>query len=116
LDAVRKEGFDVTTVQDDRARVLEHLTQAVADLEIRWAVVADTSPVAGRALADSKVRTTTGAWIVAIRRGQTVIGNPAPAEHLNPGDRVALVGSPTDIAEAERLLTGSDQMTQAARR
>jgi hypothetical protein len=26
------------------------------------------------------------------------------------------VGSPTDIAEAERLLTGSDQMTQAARR
>jgi CPA2 family monovalent cation:H+ antiporter-2 len=115
LDAVRKEGFDVMTVQDDRARVLEHLAQAVGDLEIRWAVVADTSPVAGRTLADSKVRTTTGASIVAIGRGQTVIGNPAPAEHLNPGDRVALVGSPTDIAEAERLLTGSAHVTQPAR-
>ena len=104
----------MTTVQDARARVLEHLAHAVADLEIRWAVVADTSPVAGRGLADAKVRTTTGATIVAIRRGQTVIGNPAPAERLNPGDRVALVGSPTDIAEAERLLTGSATVTQPA--
>ncbi len=72
--------------------------------------------MAGRTLADSKVRTTSGASVVAISRGQNVIGNPGPMEYLNPGDRVALVGSPTDIAEAERLLTGSGQMTQAARR
>ena len=116
LDAVRKEGFAVAAVRDDRARALEELAQAVGTLEVRWAVVAGTSPVAGRTLADSKVRTTSGASVVAISRGQNVIGNPGPMEYLNPGDRVALVGSPTDIAEAERLLTGSGQMTQAARR
>ena len=111
-DAVRREGLDAPPVGDDRARVLEDLARAVGNLEVVWVVVGPASPVAGRTVAASNVRTRTGASIVAIARGQDVVSNPGPAERLDPGNRVAVIGSPSEVAEAERLLAGSAQEMQ----
>jgi len=106
-DAVRREGLDAPPVGDDRARVLEDLARAVGNLEVVWLVVGPASPVAGLTVAASNVRTRTGASIVAIARGQDVVSNPGPTERLDPGNRVAVIGSRNEVAAAERLLVGS---------
>jgi CPA2 family monovalent cation:H+ antiporter-2 len=106
-EAVRLEDLGISA-RDDRARVLEDLAHAVGNLEVGWAVVAERSPVAGQTLAKANVRSRTGASIVAIGCGQTVISNPGPSEVLHTGDRVAALGTPPEIAEINRLLTAQD--------
>jgi CPA2 family monovalent cation:H+ antiporter-2 len=103
---VRREGLEVSPAGDDRARVLEDLAQAVGNLEIGWVVVAETSEVAGQSLGAANLRARTGASVVAIGRDRRVTSNPAPTETLAPGDRVAMIGSASDISEARRLLAG----------
>ncbi|MGH9319513.1 MAG: cation:proton antiporter [Vicinamibacteria bacterium] len=111
-DAVRREGLDVPLVTDDRARVLEDLAHAMGGLEVGWFAVGETSSVAGRTIGDSNLRMRTGASIVAIGRGHDVVSNPGPTERLAPGDRVAVIGSPTEVEDAGRLLEGSEEVIE----
>jgi CPA2 family monovalent cation:H+ antiporter-2 len=66
-------------------------------------VVADASPLAGLRLADATLRQTAGVSVVAITRDRAVISNPGPEVVLVPGDRVAVIGSPEQVAAAEAL-------------
>jgi CPA2 family monovalent cation:H+ antiporter-2 len=103
-DFVRQEGLDESdrpSVQ--RARVLDDLVKASRDLELGWMVVADASPLAGLRLADATLRQTAGVSVVAITRDRAVISNPGPEVVLVPGDRVAVIGSPEQVAAAEAL-------------
>jgi len=45
-----------------------------------------------------------GPSIVGIASGASVIVNPGPEEMLRPGDRLAVIGQPDHIREAEKLL------------
>lgn len=111
-DAVRSEGLEALPVRDDRAHVLEDLAHAMGGLEVGWFTVSDQSAVAGHTISDSNLRLRTGASIVAINRDPGVVSNPGPSERLSPGDRVAVIGSPTEVEDAGRLLTGSGNVIQ----
>ncbi|GAA3102869.1 cation:proton antiporter regulatory subunit [Streptosporangium carneum] len=52
------------------------------------------TPYAGRAMGDARVRTRTGASIVAVVRGGQVFASPGPDFTLDGGDVVVVVGSP----------------------
>ena len=51
-----------------RARVLDNLVNGARSLELVWVDVIENSPVAGRTLAESALRTTAGVSVVAIGR------------------------------------------------
>ncbi|SDQ59364.1 potassium/proton antiporter regulatory subunit, CPA2 family [Thermostaphylospora chromogena] len=51
------------------------------------------SPYAGRPMGDARIRTRTGASVVAIVRGSQVIASPTPDLPLAAGDVVVVVGS-----------------------
>ncbi len=104
-ELVRREGLDESERPSaDRARVLDDLTRGARSLEVVWIDVTEASPVAGRTLAESRLRTTAGVSVVAIGRQAELIGNPSPEERLRPGDRIAVIGTPAQVTEAERLL------------
>jgi CPA2 family monovalent cation:H+ antiporter-2 len=103
-DLVRREGLGVSELPSpEQARVLDDLVQAARDLEVGWLVVEPGSAVAGQALADTLLRATAGVTVVAIARHQDLIRNPGPREVLEAGDRVAVIGSPAQVASAERF-------------
>jgi len=103
-DAIRREGLDESELpKPEQARVLEDLVNAAKELEIAWLSVHPKSPLAGQTLANSGLRATTGVFVVAIGRQEDLIGNPGPEELMRPGDRVAIIGAPAQVAEAERL-------------
>ena len=101
-DIVRSEGIDEAERPSlERTRVLRDLVTATHDLEIGWITVAHDSPLAGRRIADASLREAVGVSVVAIARTGAVISNPGPDVIFVPGDRVAVIGEPEQLALAE---------------
>ena len=88
--------------------VLEHLDDAVHRLEdivISWITIDSDSALAGLTLAEAALRTRTGAGVVALVGDSGSIPIPAGDERLEPGDTAVVVGIPSAVKAATRLLT-----------
>jgi CPA2 family monovalent cation:H+ antiporter-2 len=110
-DAVRRQGLDDSERPNpERTRMLEDLLAAARDLEVGWLSLDERSPVAGLTLAASELRAKAGVSVVAIGRHETLVSNPGPDEVLRPGDRVAVIGTPTQVALAEGLVMGVENV------
>jgi len=62
-------------------------------LEVEWYQIPQGSPLADRSIGETKVREQTGAFVVAVVRGEEVIPNPGPDVVLHPGDTLGLIGT-----------------------
>ena len=112
-DLVRQEGLDETgRPSPERARMLDDLVNAARDLEVHWLVITPGNPFANQTIGDSQLRSTVGVSVVAIRRGEQLISNPGPDESLQIGDRAALLGTPSQVAQAVRLFDAIEEMKQ----
>jgi K+/H+ antiporter YhaU regulatory subunit KhtT len=54
--------------------------------------------VVGKTIGDLRIRTSTGASIVAVVRGEEVVPNPGPEIALRAGDLVGVLGTPEQRA------------------
>ena len=103
-DLVRREGLDESDRPSvERSQGLDDLVKASRDLELGWLVVGDRSPLAGVRIVDASLRQMAGVSVVAISRERAVISNPGPEVVFVPGDRVALIGTPEQVAAAEAM-------------
>jgi CPA2 family monovalent cation:H+ antiporter-2 len=73
-------------------------------------VVPESSPLAGWALADLRIRGRTGARIVAVQHGSHLQTAPPPATRIHEGDLLLLVGTISDLERFEVLLGRSPEM------
>ncbi|HUR35617.1 MAG TPA: cation:proton antiporter [Vicinamibacterales bacterium] len=87
---------------DDEMTLVRKL--AASDLELDWIEVVAGSALAGMTIADANLRGLSGATVVATSRGGALTGNPGPDTDLRPGDHVALIGRPDQLASASVLL------------
>ena len=88
--------------------MLEHLDDAVHRLEgivISWVTIDPESALAGLTLAEAALRTTTGAGVVALVGASGSIPIPSGERRLEPGDTAVVVGVPSAVNAATRLLT-----------
>jgi len=83
---------------------VDSLSVPLGDAIIEWVEVMTDSPVAGKTLGESRIRTETGASIIAIQRGERTISNPAPETELEPGDLLVAVGTREEQAELDALI------------
>ena len=105
VDVVRQDGMDESERPSaSQARVLDQLISATRGAAVVWIEIGANSPLSGRTIGDSHLRGRTNASIVGIASGSSVIVNPGPGELLQAGDRVAIIGQPDQIREAEGLL------------
>ncbi|MFC4061584.1 cation:proton antiporter regulatory subunit [Planomonospora corallina] len=63
------------------------------------------SPYAGRPMGDARVRSRTGASIVAVVRSGQVVASPAPDFRLEAEDIVVVVGSPESTSAVADIVT-----------
>jgi CPA2 family monovalent cation:H+ antiporter-2 len=88
----------------------EETAQALPSLlrhaELVLVGVQESSPVAGKLIAELQLRTLTGASIVGIERGEENLINPGIEEELRAGDSVLLLGSVSQIKAARNLIEG----------
>lgn len=109
IASIRAGGYSVLRgVPYDRAAHLKELMEVFSTTATETYYVDDTCTAAGHTIADTALRKTTGASIIAIvRAGQPQV-NPMPGEQIAPGDVLVLVGSHPQLDAARALLDGSD--------
>jgi TrkA domain protein len=80
------------------------LTKEVPGLGAGQIEVPAGSPFTRRALGSTRARTRTGASIVAIVRGDEVIASPGPAEIIEAGDVLVVIGTEGGISGVDRIV------------
>lgn len=78
----------------------------LAEAQLEQLPLVPNSVAVGKLIGELRLRTQTGASIVAIQRGHTNIINPGPEEELAAGDQVVLLGDPDQLRRAVALLSG----------
>jgi CPA2 family monovalent cation:H+ antiporter-2 len=88
-------------------QAFEDLRRMARSAAIDWVDVPETSPLIGRTIAQSQMRNSTGAAIVAIRRGGLVTPNPGSGHLFQSGDLLGLLGTPDERGAARALIEGA---------
>lgn len=69
--------------------------------------VEERSPIAGRPAEEVRMRSVTGAMLLALRRAsEEVLANPGAAETFLAGDLAVVLGTPTQLAATAALFRG----------
>jgi TrkA domain protein len=84
-----------------------HRTYDVAGLVFEWLDVDDDSPAVGRSIGQLRIRTRTGASIVAVIRPGGSVPAPEPGFVIDAGDTLVAAGT-ADGVDAVRKLLRSD--------
>jgi TrkA domain protein len=84
---------------------LTDVTQRIEGLAIDWLGIGGRSPYAGKTIGDTRLRTRTGASVVALLRGDQPYPAPGPESRIEAGDTLVVVGTPEGINRARAILT-----------
>lgn len=72
--------------------VAESMDMVMEQLSIEWLKVEEGSPLAGKTIKESAIRQQTGASVIAILRGGRAHPNPQPADRIEAGDTLMVIG------------------------
>ena len=81
--------------------------RAIPQMHVERIVLGANAPAAGRTIAETGLRSRTGALILAVRRGENDLTTPEPDFKLAAGDVLVVVGQPQQLRGALTLLTGA---------
>ena len=87
-----------------RPQLVKDLEVALKDLVMEWIELPPTSPLVGLTVATCRIRSTTGATIVAILRESGSLATPHPGEVLRADDTLVVIGRPGSFDEINRLV------------
>ncbi len=87
-----------------RPQLVKDLEVALSDLVMEWIELPADSPLVGLTVATCRIRSTTGATIVAILRKSGSLATPHPDEVLRADDTLVVIGRPESFDEINRLV------------
>lgn len=85
---------------------LADLRHEVEGLAIEWVTMRDGIGLTGQSIGDGRIRTDTGASVVAVVRGTTSLPGPGPDFVFEPGDVVLVMGAADSVDRAVERLAG----------
>ncbi len=95
---VRKGGYEIFRNVQQRYAVFPELKQQLPDIEVETVRIEETSPLAGKTLAEVGLRKRYGVTVLAIQRDRQTITNPSGDTRLLAQDIVILIGTRDSIA------------------
>jgi monovalent cation:H+ antiporter-2, CPA2 family len=102
---IRRDRYAPTGPDDDMGRAIRSQVGELArQLDLAWVSVPADSPFDGRTLGQLRIRTTTGASVVAVIRAGALVANPDADVRLDRGDSIAVLGTREQIARFERAM------------
>jgi len=81
--------------------------RAIPQMQVERIVLDADSPAVGQTIAETQLRSKTGALILAVRRGDSDLATPEADFKLEAGDALVVVGQPQQITKAAQELTGT---------
>ncbi|MFW6198421.1 MAG: TrkA C-terminal domain-containing protein, partial [Acidobacteriota bacterium] len=91
-DTIRRHHYSPLFEEHPEYPELALLEGAGRLLEVDWVTLGEDSPLAGRSIGEARIRTRTGATVVAVLRDDELLSNPPVDLPLAAGDRLAVMG------------------------
>jgi CPA2 family monovalent cation:H+ antiporter-2 len=104
IGEIRKSGYEMFRNIQQKYTIFPELKQHLPDIEIETIRIDAASQLAGKTLAEVRLRTTYGVTVLAIQRGRETITNPSGDTKLLAQDIVVLIGTMDNIAGVTSLL------------
>jgi K+:H+ antiporter len=102
-DEVRRELYAPITRQGADDDLLAQLRRVSREIETDWIRLPKGDAVVGKTIGELRIRSTTGASIVAVVRGEEVMPNPGPEVALRADDLIGVLGTPDQRAAFRAL-------------
>ena len=100
IEEVRRDSYAALRKPSPRTRPLATELPMLSEIVTETFLLKEDSRLVRRSLEELRLRTETGATVMAVKRGEEVIQNPGAAFAFRGGDIVLLVGKPGDISKA----------------
>lgn len=101
---IRKDAYEVLREPSLPQPPQGGIERFLTDIGFETFRVDDGSPLAGLTLGEARLRSRTGATLVALqKRGGTLMSNPDPATALGAGDLAMVLGTPDQLTAAAAL-------------
>jgi CPA2 family monovalent cation:H+ antiporter-2 len=107
VNQIRSENYRMFRSLAARSSSLDDLKPHLPDIEINSLRIGESSPAAGKTLAELELRKKYGITLLAIRRDSQTLANPKADTPIMTGDVLILLGSLADMKQAEEFLRGS---------
>lgn len=104
-EAVRRDRYAVNISSDDEHRSLHDLLSAIEGIEITWMELQEGSSLIGKSLAETDIRSRTGASVVALIRNKQLTPNPKSSTVFERADHIGVIGNPEQIEAARNMLS-----------
>jgi CPA2 family monovalent cation:H+ antiporter-2 len=107
---IRSSHYQALRPGDQRPRLtLSSALGAMPQMHVERIALAAAAPVVGQTLAETGLRSRTGALVLAVRRGESDLATPDANFKLAAGDVLVVVGQPQQLRGAYSLLTGAER-------
>ncbi|MDQ3942913.1 MAG: cation:proton antiporter [Actinomycetota bacterium] len=102
-DQIRRELYAPITDRFADEGLLSQLRRTSRMIETEWVRLPEDSAMVGKAIGELRIRSKTGASVVALIRGDDVLPNPGPEVVFEAGDAVGFLGTPDQRAAFRKL-------------
>ncbi len=106
IEKIRSASYEVLRRLELPAKGLPEKCEILLDIDTETYLVTNRSYVSGRSIKELKIRSTTGATVIAVKRGNEIIPSPGLEFLFIPGDVIYLIGSKENLSKAFALLEG----------
>lgn len=104
IERIRKGSYEVLRKVELPVKTLPDKCEVISEIDTETYLVNDRSHASGRSIKDLRIRTKTGATVIAVKRGSKIIPSPELEFVFTPGDIVYLIGSKENLLKAFALL------------
>ena len=104
IEKIRSGSYEVLRRVELPVKNLPEKCEILTDIDTETYLVKDRSHASGRSIKELKIRSTTGATVIAVKRGNEIIPSPGLEFVFTPGDILYLIGSKENLSKAFALL------------
>jgi len=104
IEKIRSGSYEVLRRVELPSKNLPEKCEILTDIDTETYLVNDRSNASGRSIKKLEIRSTTGATVIAVKRGNEIIPSPGLEFVFTPGDIIYLIGSKESLSKAFALL------------
>jgi len=104
IERIRKGSYEVLRKVELPVKTLPEKCEVISEIDTETYLVRDRSPASGRSIKELRIRSTTGATVIAVKRGNEMIPSPGLEFAFMHGDIIYLIGSRESLSKAFALL------------
>jgi CPA2 family monovalent cation:H+ antiporter-2 len=110
IERIRNGSYEALRRVELPVKSLPEKCEIITDIETETYLIGEKTPAAGLSIRDLKIRSTTGATVIAVRRDGEILPSPDPNFVFQKGDIVYFIGEREKVLKAIELLEGSNTL------